>query len=69
MSEEVQYATVSWTMWDILSLTEDPDTGEPKISEEEAITFLENNSKHIQDRIVELGWEVIDTLMQMEGLL
>jgi len=69
MSEEVQYATVSWTMWDILSLTEDPDTDAPKISEEEAITFLENNSKYIQDRIVELGWDVIETLMQQDGLL
>lgn len=69
MSEEVRYATVSWTMWDILSLTEDPDTGATKISEEEAIIFLENNSKYIQDRLVELGWEVIETLMQQDGLL
>jgi hypothetical protein len=57
-------------MWDVLSLTEDPDNDyQPKISELEAIDFLERNSKHIQDRIVELGWEVIETLMQMDGLL
>ena len=70
MNTERQYATVSWTMWDILSLTEDPENDfQPKISELEAINFLENNSKHIQDRLIELGWEVIETLMQEEGLL
>jgi len=70
MSTDTKYATVSWTMWDVLSLTEDPDNDDqPKISELEAIDFLERNSKYIQDRIVELGWEVIETLMQMDGLL
>ena len=67
---EHKYAEVAWTVADIQSLTEDPDNDfEPRITEEQATAFLEGNSKHIQDRLVELGYEVIETLMQMEGLL
>ena len=68
MRETTKYAPVTWSMWDVLSLTEDVE-GVPRISELEAIAFLENNSKYIQNRMVEVGWEVIETLMQEEGLL
>lgn len=37
------------------------------MSTEEAEEFLRNNQKHIQDRLVELGWEVIETLLSYEG--
>jgi len=29
--------------------------------------WLQDNDEHISDRLIELGWEVIDTLLSMEG--
>ena len=28
--------------------------------------WLQDNDRHISDRLIELGWEVMDTLLQME---
>lgn len=51
-----KYATVSWTAEDIQTLRPDwtPDQCEE---------WLESNQRYIQDRLVELGWEVIETLL------
>jgi len=38
------------------------------VTEDKAEEFLSNNQNHIQDRMCELGWEVIETLGMMEGL-
>ena len=29
--------------------------------------WLQDNDRHISDRLIELGWEVMDTLLQMEA--
>lgn len=57
---EKKFAKVEWTAEDVQTLREDMST-------EEAESFLQNNQKHIQDRLVELGWEVIETLLSYEG--
>lgn len=54
------YAKVEWTAEDIKTLREDWTT-------EQAEEFLQNNQRRIQDRLVELGWEVIETLLSYEG--
>lgn len=50
------FAAVRWTVDDILTLR-------PNWSKEKAQEWLENNQSHIQNRLVELGWEVINTLL------
>lgn len=50
------WAKVEWTAEDILSLR-------PEWTEEQAEHFLSLNEKHIQNRLVELGWDVIETLL------
>ena len=54
------YAKVVWTTSDVQDLFD--------VSEEQAAEFLNNNERKIQDRIVELGWDVIDDLGQMDDL-
>lgn len=54
------YAKVEWTAEDIQTLREDMTVAE-------AEEFLQSNQKHIQDRLVELGWEVIESLLSYEG--
>ena len=50
------YAKVEWTADDILTLR-------PEWTKEQAEEFLEMNEKHIQNRLVELGWEVIESML------
>jgi hypothetical protein len=54
------YAKVEWTAEDIKTLREDWTT-------EQAEEFLQNNQRRIQDRLVELGWDVIETLISIDG--
>lgn len=58
MSNEVNeyYAAVRWTVDDILTVR-------PEWSNEKAQQWLEDNQKYIQSRLIELGWEVIETLI------
>jgi len=51
-----QYAKVVWTVDDVLTL-------KPEWSEEEALMWLESNQKYIQERLIELGWGVMEDLM------
>jgi hypothetical protein len=53
------YAEVKWHAEDVLSL-------KPDWTHEQAVDFLERNEKRLQDRVTELGWEVIDTLISLE---
>ena len=39
-----------------------------EITEDKAHDFLCNNESNLQDRMVERGWEVLDTCGDMEGL-
>jgi hypothetical protein len=55
-AEDNKFARVAWTAEDILTLR-------PEWTEEKADEWLAQNERHIQDRSVELGWEVIETLL------
>lgn len=52
-----KFAAVSWTAEDIQTLRPDWTT-------EQAEEWLDTNQRYIRDRLVELGWEVIETLLQ-----
>jgi hypothetical protein len=56
VSDDQNFATVTWTAYDVQSLR--PDWTTEKCEE-----FLEDNGHRIQDRLIELGWEVIETLL------
>jgi len=56
-----KFATVSWTVEDILTLR-------PDWSEDQAEEWIIKNQKHIQSRLVELGWEVIEALMECDNV-
>jgi hypothetical protein len=56
MSNKKYYAKVVWTIDDIQSLR-------PEWSDEQCEEWLSDNQKHIQSRLVELGWEVIEILL------
>jgi hypothetical protein len=56
MSDTKKFATVTWTAEDIQTLRPDWTT-------ERSEEFLEDNERRIQDRLTELGWEVIETLL------
>lgn len=55
----MKYATVSWTIEDVQSLR-------PDWSDERCEEFLVNNENDIADRLVELGWEVLQDLITNE---
>lgn len=50
------YAKIEWTAGDILTL-------KPDWSEKKAEEWLARNQRRIQDRTIELGWEVIECLL------
>ena len=54
------YAKVVWTTSDVQDLFD--------VNEEQAAEFLNKNERNIQDRMVELGWGVIEDLGQMDDL-
>ena len=54
------YASVGWTVGDILDVSE--DWVEP-LTDDEAEDFLANNARYIQDAMVEAGWQVIHVLL------
>ena len=54
-----KYAEMSWSVEDIASL-------KPEWSEKRAEEFLYNNQNRLRDRLIELGWEVMDDLIWFE---
>jgi hypothetical protein len=54
------FAEVAWTVEDIQTLR-------PEMTDEEAAQWLESNQKYIRDRLVELGWDVIESLLSYEN--
>lgn len=57
MPEELKkYAKVCWTPGDVQTLR-------PSWSLEQAEKWLGENARHIQDRMVEEGWEAMESLM------
>jgi hypothetical protein len=59
MEEKTRYAQMWWSTEDVLELR-------PKWTEEQADEFLSNNQNRLRDRLIELGWEVINDLMEYE---
>jgi len=58
-----EYAKVVWSPNDVMDVAE---LKGDVMTEEEAIDFLERNSRQIQDDMVERGWESITTLYEMD---
>jgi hypothetical protein len=56
-----RYAHVSWTAHDVQSLA-------PKLTEEQAEEWLQQNERHIRDCIISHGWCVIDSLLRDDGI-
>mgnify|MGYP003649806321 FL=1 len=54
------YAKVVWRAEDVQSIN-------GAWSLEKCEEWLQDNERHISDRLIELGWEVMDTLLSMEG--
>lgn len=54
-----RYAKVVWAPEDIQTLR-------PEWTLEKCEEWLDNNERYIQDRLVELGWDVIGTLLDSE---
>ena len=55
-----RYANVSWTPDDVLTLFD--------ISREEAEDWLIQNEQHIQEALVQRGWDVLEELGVSDGL-
>lgn len=56
---DLRYATVAWTPHDVKTLR-------PKWSVQRCEDWLEENAHHIQDRLVESGWDVLSSLIATE---
>jgi len=54
-----KFASVTWDAEDVKVLR-------PEWSTEQAENFLARNQSHIQDRLVELGWSVMQDLLDYE---
>ena len=55
-----EYAKVVWRAEDVKAI-------KGAWSLEKCEEWLQDNDRHISDRLIELGWEVMDTLLQMEA--
>jgi len=53
------FARVSWTAEDVRTLRED-------LTQDQAEAFLRRHERHIATRITELGWDVLETLLNMD---
>ena len=58
-----QYPVIHWVPEDVKMACE--HRGQ-EVSLEQATDWLLQNAGHIEDRSIELGWEVIDTLLDLE---
>lgn len=55
------FATVGWQIEDVQSLA-------PRMTDDEARAWLLKNEKYIAERLIELGWDVIQTFLRMDGI-
>lgn len=58
LHEDYDKVVIKWS-W------EDVQTLRPELSQEESLVMLDMIAKGLHDRSVELGWEVMETLIQM----
>lgn len=54
--QEKRYALVQWAIADIKAIR-------PNWTDEQCAEWLDENEGHIQDRMIEIGWEVIKDLL------
>lgn len=54
-----KYATVSWSGGDVQTLR-------PELTDEQAEGFLQRNGRRMADRMIEVGWDVMQTLLDMD---
>lgn len=50
---------IKWSWLDVQSLR-------PNMTKKQALEMLDNIGNNLQERSIELGWEVMETLIQME---
>lgn len=50
------YAVVRWTPSDVQSLR-------PGMTNDEAAEWLADNERYVRDRLIEIGWDVLETLL------
>ena len=55
-----EYASVTWRAEDVSMIK--PNWSMPKCEE-----WLQDNERHIADRLIELGWEVLDVLVRQNN--
>jgi len=55
------YASLAWTANDVQTLAGD-------LTDEEAEEWLSNNQNHLRDRLCELGWGVMESLLSADGI-
>lgn len=56
-----KYAELYWSLEDVQDLA-------PSLSDEAAAEWLSNNQNRLRDRLCELGWEVMQTLLECDGI-
>ena len=57
-----RFARLAWQACDIQSVR-------PDLTDAEAVAFLERNQRNLRDRLCELGWEIIDVLLDIDDKL
>ncbi len=59
---EVWYGMTRWNIDDIKYLA-------PEWTDEQCHAFMERHDRHLKDRMIELGWEVLDVYVAQEKQL
>ena len=67
--DNIRWGTVSWSVYDILDLLTNQDDDTCVMTGAEAADWLDKNTDDIQERLVEVGWEVIENLLRRDGIL
>ena len=58
LHEDYDKVVIKWS-W------EDVQTLRPKLSKEESLVMLEKISRNLEERSIELGWEIMEVSIQM----
>lgn len=60
-NDPLSFASLSWTAADVQSLA-------AGLSDEQAADWLSSNERHLRDRLCELGWGVMESLLSADGI-
>ena len=68
------YADVVWTVDDVRTLLDEPESGEHWLPSEilnwtdgQIVEFLQRNDGHIRGQLIPLGWSVLEDLLRSEA--